>query len=236
MNTVKNNIFVENGREDMYYIDVKKVMEIIKESNYPGTDRSNAYLSVENQPFHVRIAYQKTGFGEKSFLCCPECGSRRVKLYLDRKALLCRKCLPYSIYSGLTHSTEGGKKYIRYIMERVAMKNGIVLKVPFYYGDYPKPRGKNEDEWVMMLSKLQALENMRNQAIFLNKRYSRRTIRSVLREKNIFLYVCELYDIDRYFYNWDIGYLEFPGNPNDIEVSGIFSNANAYQSVVLKTS
>lgn len=219
----------------MYYIDIKDVMEVVKESEYPGTSPSNAYLSVEDQPFHVKIQYQKTGFGEKPFLCCPKCGSRRVKLYLHGKVLLCRECLPYSIYSGLTHSTEGGKNYIRYIMERVAMKNGIVLKVPFYYGNYPKPRGKNEDKWIMTLSKLQALENMRNQAIFLNKRYSRRTIKSVLQEKNIFLYVCELYDIDRYFYNWDKGYIDFPGNLNDIEVSGIFRNANAYQSAVLES-
>jgi len=101
----------------MHYIDVKNVMEIMRESEYPGTDQYNAYLFVEDQPTHVKIAYQKNGFGKKPFLCCPECGSRRVKLYLHGNVLLCRECLPYSIYSGLTHSTEGGKIHIRYIME-----------------------------------------------------------------------------------------------------------------------
>jgi len=57
---------------------------------------------------------------------------------------------------------------------------------------------------------------MRIQALSFNKRYSEKTIRSVLQERNVLLYVLDLYDIDRYFYNWDIGYLEFPGNPNDI--------------------
>jgi len=85
----------------------------------------------------------------------------------------------------------------------------------------------------MTLLKLQALENMRNQAIFLNKRYSRRTIRSVLQEKNIFLYVCELYDLDKYFYNWDKGYTEFPGNSKDVEITDIVSNVTAYQRAAL---
>ena len=220
----------------MHYIDVKDVMEVIKGSEYPGTDQSNAYLSIDDQPFHVKIKYQKTGFGEKPFLCCPECGSRRVELYLYIGRLLCRKCLPYSIYKGLTHTTKGGHKYIRYLMQRLAAKNKIILKGPFHYMNYPKPKGKNDDAWEMVLKKLQGLENMRIQALSFNKRYSEKTIRSVLQERNVLLYVLDLYDIDRYFYNWDIGYLEFPGNPNDIEVSGIFSNANAYQSVVLKSS
>lgn len=219
----------------MYYIDVKDVMEVMRESEYPGTDQYNTYLSVEGQPFCVKIAYQKTGFGEKSFLCCPECGSRRVKLYLYSGRLLCRDCLPYSIYRGLTHTTKGGYKYIKYRMQRLAANNGIILKGPFCYYNYPNPKGKNDDAWEMVLKKLQALENMRIQALSFNKRYSEKTIRSVLQEKNVLLYILDLYDIDRYFYNWDKGYIDFPGNPNDIEVSGVFSNANAYQSVVLES-
>ncbi|WP_024295627.1 hypothetical protein [Lacrimispora indolis] len=219
----------------MHYIDIKSVMEVMKGSELSRTDQSNAYLSIDNQPFHVKITYQKTGFGEKPFLCCPKCGSRRVKLYLYSERLLCRECLPYSLYSGLTHTTKGGHKYIRYRMQRLAARNGIILKGPFHYDEYPKPKGKNDDAWEMILKKLQGLENMRIQALSFNKRYSDKTIRSVLLEKNILLYVLDLYDIDRYFYNWDKGYIDFPGNPNDIEVSGIFSNVNAYQSVVLES-
>jgi hypothetical protein len=220
----------------MHYIDVKDVMEVIKGSEYPGTDQSNAYLSIDDQPFHVKITYQKAGFGEKPFLCCPECGKRRVKLYLYADKLLCRECLPYSIYRGLTHSTKGGSKYIKYRMQRLAAKNGIILKGPFHYDNYPKPKWKNADEWELILKKLQALENMRNQAIFLNKRYSDQTMRSVLQGNNALLYELWLYDIDRYFYNWEEGYLEYPGNPNDIEASGLTSNANAYQRAALKLS
>lgn len=218
----------------MHYIDVKNVMEVIKGSEYPGTDQSNAYLSIDDQPFHVKITYQKTGFGEKPFLCCPKCGSRRVKLYLYAERLLCRECLPYSIYSGLTHTTKGGHKYIKYRMQRLAAKNEIILKGPFHYDDYPKPKGKNADEWELILKKLQALENMRNQALSFNKRYSDQTMRSVLQGNNALLYELWLYDLDRYFYNWDEGYLAYPGNPNDIEASGLTSNANAYQRATLK--
>lgn len=220
----------------MHYIDVKDVMEVIKGSEYPGTDQSNAYLSIDDQPFHVKITYQKTGVGEKPFLCCPECGKRRVKLYLYADKLLCRECLPYSIYSGLTHTTKDGHKYIKYKMHRFAEKKGIILKGPFHYDNYPKPKGKNDDAWEMILKKLQGLENMRIQALSFNKRYSEKTIRSVLQEKNILLYLLDLYDIDRYFYNWDKGYIDFPGNPNDIEASGLTSNANAYQRAALKLS
>lgn len=220
----------------MHYIDVKDVKEVLKGSEFPGTDQSNAYLSIDEQPFHVKITYQKTGFGEKPFLCCPKCGSRREKLYLYAERLLCRECLPYSIYRGLTHSTKGGSKYIKYRMQRLAANNRIILKGPFHYDNYPKPKGKNADEWEMILKKLQALENMRNQAIFLNKRYSDQTMRSVLQGNNALLYELWLYDLDRYFYNWDEGYLAYPGNPNDIETSGLTSNANAYQRAALKLS
>lgn len=220
----------------MHYIAVKDVIEVMKVSEYLGTDQSNAYLSIDNQPFHVKITYQKTGFGEKPFLCCPKCGSRRVKLYLYAEMLLCRECLPYSIYRGLTHTTRGGHKYIKYRMQRLAAKNEIILKGPFHYYDYPKPKGKNADEWELILKKLQALENMRNQALSFNKRYSDQTMRSVLQGNNALLYELWLYDLDRYFYNFDEGYLAYPGNPNDIEASGITSNANAYQRAALKLS
>lgn len=219
----------------MHYIDVKSVMEVMKGSEFPGTDQYNAYLSIDDQPFHVKITYQKTGFGEKPFLCCPECGSRRVKLYLFTERLLCRDCLPYSIYRGLTHTTKGGHKYIKYRMQRLAAQNGIILKGPFHYDDYPKPKGKNDDAWEMVLKKLQALENMRNQALSFNKRYSEQTIRSVLQGNNALIHELWLHDMDRHFYNWDEGYFAYPGNPNDIEVSGISNNANAYQRVVLES-
>lgn len=121
-------------------------------------------------------------------------------------------------------------------MQRLAEKNEIILKGPFHYDDYPKPKGKNADEWELILKKLQALENMRNQAIFLNKRYSNQTMRSVLQGNNALLYELWLYDLDRHFYNFDEGYLAYPGNPNDIEASGLTSNANAYQRAALKLS
>lgn len=220
----------------MYYIEVKDVLKIMEESDYPGSDKYNAYFSIIGQPFHVGVWYQKTGFGEKAFLCCPRCSHRRVKLYLRSGKLLCRDCLPYSIYRGLTHTTRGGHKYIKYRMQRLAAKNGVILNGPFHYDNYPKPRGRNDDEWELILKKLQALENMRNQALSFNKRYSERVIRSVLQGNNALIHELWLYDLDRYFYNWDEGYLSYPGNPNDIEASGLTSNANAYQRAALKLS
>lgn len=56
----------------------------------------------------------------------------------------------------------------------------------------------------MVLKKLQELKNMRNQAIFFREYYLVVVIQSILKEENIYLYALDLYDMDKYLYNWDI--------------------------------
>jgi len=203
------------------YVHIEDVKEI--------ADKQEAYFMIEGKAYHLNLAYQKTGFGRKAFLLCPKCGSRRTKMYLYGDGLMCRGCLPVRLYRGLTDTGKGSYKSIAYRMNRLAERNGIQLKMPFCYMDYPKPKGKNADAWSFLLSKLQALENMRNQAIFFNKRYSDKTIRSVIHGNNALLYVCDPYDLYKYFYNWDEGFNNYPGNTEKESVTAITARANKYQ-------
>lgn len=216
----------------LYYVGVQDVIRLMKQQEGQQINKYNMAFSMNDKPFRVDLAYQKTGFGEKAFLICPRCGSRRAKLYRYGDGLICRECLPFSLYSSLTNTTKGGWKSIAYRLNRLARRNGIVLKGAFCYLDYPKPKGKNDEDWSDLLTKLQALENMRNQGIFFGKIYSTKTINSVLKGRNVYLYVYTPYDLCKYFYDWDVGYLKYPGNAGDVEATGITSQARGYQRLV----
>lgn len=188
------------------YIDIKDCAD--KCTGLPTA----ASLTLDNgRQYDVEFAKQKTGYGEKPFFRCPNCGSRTTKLYLYRNDLLCRKCYPIPIYRSIKNVTTGGYKYIAHKMSVLAKREGIELKRgPFCYLEYSKPRYKHFEKWHMAITKLQALENMRNQAIFFRKRWSLDVINSVLKGENIYLYVCDLYDLDKYFYDWEEGSRLFP--------------------------
>lgn len=93
-------------------------------------------------------------------------------------------------------------------MKRLAEKERITIKrLPFCYLDYEKPRYRHFDAWHMAITKLQALENMRMQDE--SKRYSLEVINSIFEEKNMFLFVLDLYDIYKYVIDWEVGYSEY---------------------------
>lgn len=110
--------------------------------------------------------------------------------------------------------TPGGDLYIAHLMRSLARKEQIELqRVPFCYLEYQKPKYRHFKKWHTAIVKLQALENMRNQAIFFNKRYPLDVSRGVLKGENALLYVCTLQELDQYFYNWEDGsrlYNRFP--------------------------
>ena len=213
------------------YIDIKDCVPRLK----PGVKYAELQIK-SGSVYEVEFTRQKTGYGEKTFFVCPKCGSRRTKLYIWRGRLLCRECYPLPVYRGIKNVVMGGDDYISHRMMRFADKEGIQLKrFPFCYLDYEKPKYKHGERWCMTITKLQAFENMRNQAIFFRKRYSLPVINSILQERNAYLYALDLYDIYKYFYDWDRGYLEFPGNAGKVQASGVCSNATQYQMGVLKT-
>ena len=108
-------------------------------------------------------------------------------------------CVP--VYGSIKNVTPGGSDYIAHRMCSLARREDIPLRFQFHYLEYQKPKYKHFEKWHMTIAKLQSLENMRNQAIFFKKRYSLDTINSVLAERNIYLYVCNLHDLDPYFYD-----------------------------------
>ena len=117
-------------------------------------------------------------------------------------------------YRSIKNVTPGGDLYIAHLMRSLARKEQIELqRVPFCYLEYRKPKYRHFKKWHTAIVKLQALENMRNQAIFFNKRYPLDVIRGVLKGENALLYVCALRELDQYFYNWEDGsrlYNRFP--------------------------
>ncbi|MDY4404215.1 hypothetical protein [Blautia sp.] len=166
----------------------------------------------EGKEYSVGFSKQKTGYGEKAFFICPMCGKRREKLYILGGSLLCRECYPDSIYRNIKNVPVGSSSYLAHRMRSLAKKEGIIIKrFPFCYMEYEKPIYKHFEKWHMAITKLQAMENMRFQAIFLRKRYHHEVINSILEERNTFLFTLDLYDMDRYIYDWEAGYREFVG-------------------------
>lgn len=47
----------------------------------------------------VELVFDRSPFGLRPWLACPECGSRRKDLFVDRGELKCRRCLRLLYYS-----------------------------------------------------------------------------------------------------------------------------------------
>lgn len=194
---------------------MKKFIDIQDCVSRGPREMAAATIRLDNgREYEVRFVGQRTGYGEKKFFICPRCGSRRTKLYLYGNWLLCRSCYPGEFYRTIKNVTPGGDLYIAHLMRSLARKEQIELqRVPFCYLEYRKPKYRHFKKWHTAIVKLQALENMRNQAIFFNKRYPLDVIRGVLKGENALLYVCTLQELDQYFYNWEDGsriYNRFP--------------------------
>jgi hypothetical protein len=186
-----------------FYIDINSFKEEIAD----GFDYLD-FITGGTLQSRLRFAKQRTGYGFKHFLICPNCGSRRTKLYYYNEDYLCRCCYPINIYGNIQNSSKGGYKYIAYKMKRFADTKGIELvNGPFNYACYQKPAHRKEASWVKDLIVLQALENMRYQSLAFNKRWNTKTVKSVLTWTNTFLYIFDLSDMqdrcNRIF--WDKG-------------------------------
>jgi hypothetical protein len=184
-----------------YYIDI----DSFKEDIATGVDYSDIVTDGIVQS-RIRFAKQRTGYGFKYFLICPNCGSRRTKLYYFNESYLCRQCYPNNIHRLTQHSAKGGYKDISNRMSRFGERHGIEFdRHPFHYYNHEVPKYKHREKWFENLAIMQALANMRFQTIFMKKRWSRETIKSVLSGTNQFLYLFELDEIDEYILDWDSG-------------------------------
>lgn len=183
-----------------YYFDVSDIKPDV------DIEQSSTRILLDGKPLDIELSRQKTGFGYKLFLQCPICMQRRSKLYIDANILKCRECIPGNIYRRIQHTPNGGDDFISYKMSRFAEINGIeFIRHPFRYYNYLKPKYKHEEKWVINITILQALENMRTQTIQSKKRWSKETLSSVLNGTNLFLHIYEIYYIYEQPMNWDIG-------------------------------
>lgn len=154
----------------------------------------------------INFTKQKTGYGFKCFLVCPKCGSRCTKLYYYCDSYLCRCCYPRNIYRITQHTIKGGYEHISNIMYHFGKRHGFEFaRHPFHYYKFEVPKHKHREKWLHNLAIMQALANMRFQSIFLKRRWSNETIKSVLSGRNALLYLYDLSDIDEYILDWDKG-------------------------------
>jgi len=174
-------------------LDIRTISKVEKEA-----------VSVEVYDETIFISSQKTGYGKKLFFDCPKCDNRREKIYIvNRELFYCRSCLPkkLSVYRGVTHTTKGGTGEIQYRMERLAAQYKIPLEYPFNYISVmmDRPKYYRVEKWDQGMRKLQILENMRGQSIYMSKRYEINIINKAL-ENHLKDYT--LLELQRYFYDW----------------------------------
>lgn len=177
-----------------------KVLDI---KDIKNTDQKAVRIRVNNELISIDIEKQKTGFGYKRYLICPNCSQRRTHIYFyNDQYIYCRSCSPISPYEGITHTSKGGESNIVYRMYRIAANHNIRFKFPFSYYelllDMPKHGG--QEQWRKAVIKLQVLENMRSQTIFFKKKYSAVLIKHILQNCDNLPY--DLCDIEKYLIDW----------------------------------
>lgn len=133
----------------------------------------------------INISKQKTGFGEREFFICPKCGKRRQQLYYSKGYFICRCCLDKNIYKYRTNLyDEAGIDLINYKMIKLAQKIKIDLKFPFEQWNYiwDRPKYMRHEKFERVLRQLMVLQQLRNNALFYNVKYSASQINQILKD------------------------------------------------------
>lgn len=183
----------------MNYIDVRDLKGKIK------PDAQLVTLGIGERKQKVLLVYQKTGYGQKRFFLCPSCEKRVEHLYVTSKGILkCRKCSGIR-YKGIQDTTKGSYDEIAYRMKRYANKHNIDFDFPFSYLAFANDKRCNKQKFRQYLTVLQALENMRFQALFYKTRYTSKLLHQVISGKHPLLYLLTLSDLRKWLYDWHTG-------------------------------
>lgn len=160
----------------IYSVQIKDFEKLYKQ----GKSRVR-WTAGEKEGF-IHISKVRVGFGEKHYFICSKCGQYRVKLAFNGEKFACFGCFGVNPYAGLQKTSRGGWEFIMYKMRRYAEKNRVGdLKFPFTFYDYPRPARYDADKWSKVMMILQALESMRNQALFYEKTFDPKIIQAVER-------------------------------------------------------
>ena len=182
---LKGTYNVKFGKDKKFFkIDNDKVTIYNRFKSY--VDRSWLYYKEQE----LNIAIQKTGFGERKFLVCPECGERRVKLYKpDNSSLFkCRSCIGKNIYSERCNLYDGGGtalieyKFFEIISQLDLSETSKKRHIPFdarHYGSC-KPKYMRHKKFELILKQLTALSAMRDTVILQKCSYSTQYVNGLL--------------------------------------------------------
>lgn len=153
----------------------------------------------------IDLHRERSGCCDRLFFLCPSCGKKSVVLYLSGKGWTCRTCCPVSPYEGIQNKTKGGADEIGYRMKRYANLKGISFDYPFSYTAFALDDRTQQEAFRNSLKVLQALENMRTQALFFGSRYTVKDFRQVTTLKHPLMKTCSCSDLQQYLYDWHTG-------------------------------
>lgn len=181
-------------------IDVGQLKGYIKTETHDVTIRTGDKSQV------ICLAYQKTGYGQKRFFVCPYCSKRVQRLYQSEGSdWKYRKCSGVNPYYGMQNNTKGGYDEIAYRMRKYADKVGIQFSFPFNYLDFVLDARTHKKKFRDSVKVLQALENMRFQALFYKTRYSSKLLSQVIKGEHPILQQVTLLDLRENIYDWRTG-------------------------------
>lgn len=162
--------------------------------------------TVNGEKYRLQLSEQKTGFGVRKFLVCPECERRKTKLFIEivpKTGFKCADCMGLNLYRGIQNGTKGGYLELHYRMERYAAKNGIAIKsYPFNFAEYLDDPRAEKPRFQRALKILQALENMRGQNIFFKTTYKPGNIKAVLTGKHPNLQRYSTRELQQFYYRF----------------------------------
>lgn len=181
------------------FIDVRNLKELVK------SDAVKVTFALEEGERTVHFAYQKTGYGQKRFFLCPQCGKRTVHLYIVKGNLKCRMCSGVKRYEGIQNNTKGGYDEIGYRMQKYAARHDIVFDFPFDYTAFIFDTRTSRKKFSDALKILQALENMRFHALFFKSRYKPSVIKSVVTMQHPLIQSATLKELKNNIYDWNTG-------------------------------
>lgn len=181
------------------YIDVQQIKKYIK------PDAKTVTLKHGEKSQVIGLEYQTTGFGQKRFFSCPKCGGRVQHLYLVNESWSCKKCSGVNRYYGIQNNTKGGYDEIAYRMKRYADKQGIKFTFPFDYMKFAFDERITKNRFRQSLMILQALENMRFQAIFYKTKFKPGVFRLVTSGKHPLLHKVTLMQMKENTYDFITG-------------------------------
>ena len=161
----------------VYTVKIKDFEKLYKQG------KTRVRWTCEEKEGYIFIGKTASGYGVRHYFICSKCGQYRQKFAFDGEKFDCFGCFGVNLYAGIQETSRGGWEFIMYKMHRFAKKNRMgELKFPFnYYGHHPRSARYNSDKWSKNLMILQALESMRNQALFYEKTFDPKIIQAVER-------------------------------------------------------